>query len=173
MAYLTPTEKRKAAEAELEAEAEGAEEKPTEYRRLRSYTFTNVADTEVKKKEAGKTNAIYREGDGPYLYKNMVNYFRLKKRVRTDDTDVEAADRDSLLVTRHDPTEADIEEAAGKRAEIDDEGDDDDGEDFGEIGEDGGEAEEDGETTPSGLDTVKEDQEGGEAEAAGDDADDL
>ena len=176
MAYLVPTDKRKAAEAELEAEAEGAEgaeENPTEYRRLRSYTFTNVADTDEKKREAGKTNSIYRDGDGPYLYKNMVNYFRLKKRVRTDDTDVEAADRDSLLVTRHDPTEADIDEAAGKRAEIDDEGDDDEGDDFGEIGEDNGEAGEDGETTPVPLDSVQEDEEGAGTQVVGDDADDL
>jgi hypothetical protein len=166
MAYLVPTCKRKAEDAEAEEPAD--EGKPTDYRRLRSYTFANVADTEEKKKEAGKTNLVYRpDQKGPYLYKNLDNYFRLKKRVRTDETDETAADRDSLLVLRHDPTEDDIEKAANKRQEIDDDQDDD----FGDLGEeaDGGE---------SAESVVKEDPEG-ELEGqetqvtAADDGDDL
>ena len=182
MAYLVPTSKRKAgedesegaaAEADAEADAE-VDGKPIEYRRLRSYTFANVADTEAKKKEAGKTNLIYRtEESGPYLYKNLDNYFRLKKRVRTDETDETAADRDSLLVLRHDPTEEEIEEFSDKRKEIDDDqeeedfGDDDIGEEASAGESQSGAAEGDGEG-----DTVKDEQQDTEV-AAAEEGDDL
>ena len=160
MAYLVPTSKRKANDGEVDAPAE-EEGKPTEYRRLRSYTFTNVADTDEKKKEAGKTNLIYRpDGEGPYLYKNPDNYFRLKKRVRTDETDETAADRDSLLVLRHDPTEDDMEQAATKRQEIDDDQDDP----FGDLGEEA----DAGESAESATDEQQQTQ-----VAAADDGDDL
>ncbi len=168
MAYLVPTTaKRKADGVDVDEPAD--ERKATEYRRLRSYTFANVADTEEKKKEAGKTNLIYRPGGtGPYLYKNLEDYFRLKKRVRTDETDETAADRDSLLVLRHDPTEEDIEAAAEKRQGIDDDQDDDFG-DLGEEADDAGESAESVKEEPAG----ELEQEQHAQVTAADDGDDL
>ena len=51
-------------------------------------------------------------GSGPYFYKKFASHFRLRKRLRTDEEDDTAADRDNLTVVRRDPDEEELEDAA-------------------------------------------------------------
>ena len=115
MAYMVPTTKRKAEEAGAEAEAEPGAAEPVHYRRLRSYNHEDVSESD----EAKKTHLVYRPGgSGPYFYKKFASHFRLRKRLRTDEEDDTAADRDNLTVVRRDPDEEELEDAAAKREEI-------------------------------------------------------
>jgi hypothetical protein len=88
---------------------------PIEYRRLRSYTFEKVAMGEVRDGIAGdgrrESTLIHEDSDsGVMWYKNLDMFYRLTKRRKTEDSDNTMDDRDSLLVRRHESTEAELEE---------------------------------------------------------------